>query len=171
VKEFLTASLPLLQEFPKLRLLVVGDPTRGEQDSLQYAKELEELIEKSPHQDRVHRFPHQQKFLSLMHCLNILVMPSYQETYSLLILNAFALGIPVLSTNEGGTPDLIGEAEQRGWLVPAKSSEAVQKKMRTLIQSPQQVLSKVSSCVDEVESHHSHLQICEDFLKAYQSQM
>jgi glycosyltransferase involved in cell wall biosynthesis len=171
VKEFLQAALPLLAQYPRLHLLIVGDVTRGEQDAIAYQRELDELIESAqlpPSQrERLHRFAHQKEFLSLLSCLDVLVMPSYQETYSLLIINAFALGIPVLSTKEGGTPDLIGVTEDRGWLVEAKAIEPLQRKLRELIEHPEGLLAKKAGAIEYVQAHHDHQVVRDQYFQFY----
>jgi glycosyltransferase involved in cell wall biosynthesis len=174
VKEFLQASLPLLKKYPHLHVLVVGDVTRGEADALHYQQELEDFIRSAEltaeEASRFHRYPHQKEFLSLMSCLNILVMPSYQETYSLLIINAFALNVPVLSTKEGGSPDLIGEREERGWLVPARNEHALQQKLIEILETPSSVAEKKMSLLHYVESCHDARVVSEQYLKVYSQQ-
>jgi len=166
-KEFLLAALPLMDQFPDLHLLVVGDPTKAEEDSIKYQAEIAELIAKTKHQNRIHVFGHQKEFLSLLSCLELLVMPSYQETYSILIINSFALGIPVLSTNDGGTPDLIGTNEERGFLVPPKQVKPLQEKMQLLLKNPSEIQKRKSVCIEYVEKMHDHNRITEAYSKSY----
>ncbi len=159
VKEFLLAAIPLLQKFPRLKLLIVGEATRNEKDSLAYEAELKALIEKSGHSERILQLGYQKDFRSLLACMNVLVMPSYQETYSLLIIHAFSVGVPVLSTDDGGTPDLIGENEERGWLVPPKTIEHLRQKLEQLISHPEEITNKQEGCVTYVREHHDHRQV------------
>lgn len=166
-KEFLLAAIPLLKEFPNLHLLVVGDPTKGEDDSVKYQAEIAEIIMRSNMTDRIHVFGHQKEFLSLLSCVDLLVMPSYQETYSILIINSFALGIPVLSTNDGGTPDLIGENEERGYLVPPKQIEPLAEKMRMILANMNSLKEKQQNCLDYVEKMHDHRAVCKAYEESY----
>ncbi len=163
VKEFLLAAIPLLKKYPQLHLLVVGEPTRNEKDSLTYQDELKTLIHESGFSERITELGYQKDFRSLLSCLDVLVMPSYQETYSLLIIHAFSLGVPVLSTNDGGTPDLIGKQEERGWLVPPKTVEPLREKLEFLLQHPDEILKKKNGCVTYVHSHHDYHQIILEF--------
>lgn len=166
-KEFILAALPLLEQFPELHLLVVGDPTKAEEDSVKYQAEVAELIMRSKHQERVHVFGHQKEFLSLLSCVDLLVMPSYQETYSILIINSFALGIPVLSTNDGGTPDLIGEKEERGFLVEPKQVKPLQEKMRFVLENSKEIQGRRHACIEYVEKKHDHQNITAEYLSSY----
>jgi glycosyltransferase involved in cell wall biosynthesis len=162
-KEFLQAAIPLLEKYPRLHLLVVGDATKGEEDALAYEKEIEALI----HHPKIHRITHQKEFLSLMACSDVIVMPSYQETYSILIINSFALGIPVLSTNDGGTPDLIGEKEERGWLVPPRVVEPLGEKLEKILMNPEAAKEKSVACISYVEKFHDHQKVAEMYFSEY----
>lgn len=53
-----------------------------------------------------------------------LVLPSFAEGLPVVIMEAFALNRPVLSTYVAGVPELV-ENEKNGWLIPAGSVEAL----------------------------------------------
>ena len=161
--EFLQAAIPLLERFPKLNLVIVGEPTRNEADSLKYQEEVENFLLAAPHHERIHRWGFQKDFRSLLQCLDVLVMPSYQETYSLMIINAFAVGVPVLSTNDGGTPDLIGEQQERGWLVPPRTVTPLRDVLENLLQHPEQISEKKNGCITYAHSHHDYQEIIKKF--------
>jgi glycosyltransferase involved in cell wall biosynthesis len=59
---------------------------------------------------------------ALVHVLygaDICVQPSLTEGFSKAWLDAMALGLPVISSDVGAARSVIGEAEERGWLVKA----------------------------------------------------
>jgi colanic acid/amylovoran biosynthesis glycosyltransferase len=64
-----------------------------------------------------------------------LVLPSFAEGLPVVIMEALALGRPVLSTYVAGIPELV-EPDVCGWLVSAGSVEALTAKMRTVLQLP-----------------------------------
>jgi glycosyltransferase involved in cell wall biosynthesis len=65
------------------------------------------------------------KYLSL---LNVLVHPSYREGFSLVIQQAMAMGVPVITTNIPGPSEVI-EENISGLLVPSKDSSALYEAM------------------------------------------
>jgi glycosyltransferase involved in cell wall biosynthesis len=58
-----------------------------------------------------------------------LVMPSFAEGLPVAIMEAFALGRPVIATYVGGIPELV-EPGRSGWLVPAGSRSALADALR-----------------------------------------
>ncbi len=50
--------------------------------------------------------------------LDLAVIPSFTEGLPVILLEAFAAGVPVVATSVGGVPEVIDEG-QSGWMVPA----------------------------------------------------
>lgn len=67
--------------------------------------------------------PHQQ-VLTLMRESDVLVFPTLFEGRALVVLEALAQGIPVITTINSGTSDVIIDGES-GFLVPIRSTEAI----------------------------------------------
>lgn len=65
----------------------------------------------------------------------IFVFPTYYETFGLVILEAMQHELPVISTIEGGIPDVV-EDGVTGFLVPKFNSMAVAEKLKLLIENP-----------------------------------
>jgi len=64
----------------------------------------------------------------------VLVLPSFAEGLPVVIMEALALGRPVISTYVAGIPELV-EPGVDGWLVPAGAVEALVAAMRAAIQA------------------------------------
>jgi colanic acid/amylovoran biosynthesis glycosyltransferase len=63
-----------------------------------------------------------------------LVLPSFAEGLPVVIMEAFAVGRPVLSTFIAGIPELV--RPDNGWLVPAGSKEALTQAILTVLDTP-----------------------------------
>jgi len=63
---------------------------------------------------------------------DVLCVPSFAETFSLTILEALALGKPVVATDVGGTPEMVSEGVN-GFLAKPKDSVSLAKKLEKLI--------------------------------------
>lgn len=63
---------------------------------------------------------------------DIFVFPSHDETFGLVNLEAMQFSLPVISTTEGGIPDIILD-NITGLLIPKKDSNILAKKIETLI--------------------------------------
>lgn len=70
------------------------------------------------------------------------VLASFAEGLPVVIMEALALGRPVVSTYIAGIPELV-EPEVSGWLVPSGSVAALAQAMRQVLQSPTEQLSKM----------------------------
>ncbi len=68
---------------------------------------------------------------------DLFVFPTYyhNECFPLVILEAMQFALPVISTFEGGIPDIVAENET-GFLVPQKNAHELAIKMRLLIENP-----------------------------------
>ncbi|MFB2974940.1 glycosyltransferase family 4 protein [Microseira sp. BLCC-F43] len=64
-----------------------------------------------------------------------LVLPSFAEGLPVVVMEALALGRPVISTYVAGIPELVKD-QTHGWLVPAGSVEALTEAIRKAIQCP-----------------------------------
>lgn len=69
------------------------------------------------------RIPQNQVF-NLMRESSLLLMPSLEEGIPNVVVEAMAIGLPVISTNCGGVPELISNGVN-GWIVPTRNPEAM----------------------------------------------
>lgn len=70
---------------------------------------------------------------------DVLVLPSLFEGFGLVILEAMAAGLPVITTANTGGPDVIEDGKE-GFIVPAGNVEALREKMDYFIQNPGQAI-------------------------------
>lgn len=64
-----------------------------------------------------------------------LVLPSFGEGLPVVIMEAFALGRPVVSTYVAGIPELV-ESGRNGWLVPASSLDRLTAALQEVLEAP-----------------------------------
>lgn len=67
---------------------------------------------------------------------DIFAFPTYNETFGLVNLEAMQLSLPIVSTFEGGIPDVVEDGKS-GFLVPPKNVIAFAKKLEVLIKEPE----------------------------------
>jgi colanic acid/amylovoran biosynthesis glycosyltransferase len=85
-----------------------------------------------------------------------LVLPSFAENMPVVIMEAFALGRPVISTYIAGIPELV-HPQKTGWLVPAGDEIALAKAMRDALNAPveQLVAFGAAGRAHVIEQHDS----------------
>ncbi|NQW30547.1 MAG: glycosyltransferase family 4 protein [Ignavibacteria bacterium] len=113
------------------KLFIIGDAScatiRGEKTIEKKALEVErwmhDYISTSNLGDKVIRVPHSDTGNLLFPLIDVAILPSYREMFSLSVLEAMLSGKPVIGTNSGGTPEQLQDG--RGILVPPKSPKAI----------------------------------------------
>ncbi len=83
---------------------------------------------------------------------DVLVLPSLFEGFGLVILEAMAAGLPVITTTNTGGPDVIKEG-QEGFIVLAGSSEALREKMAYFIQNQGQAIKMGQAAHQEARQY------------------
>lgn len=106
-----------------MHLLIVGEPTLNEGD--EYYQKLLDTIKDLGLEDRVHL----RGFMSEVHlffsAIDLFLMASEGETYGMVTLEAMACGVPVIGTNSGGTPELLGHGKFGRLYTPNKLPEFI----------------------------------------------
>ncbi len=83
-----------------------------------------------------------------------LVLPSFMEGVPIVLMEAMALGRPVIATHVGGIPELVADRES-GWLVPAGSPERLADAIRQCLNAPDAVIRAMgASGRDYVRARH-----------------
>jgi len=97
----------------RVKFFIVGEPTRSgrkrrgaspfEPDAEAYKREIELFIEREHLTRRVILAGYQPDVVGHLGAMDIFVFPSHDELYSLVVLDAMALGLPVVAARAGGT--------------------------------------------------------------------
>jgi glycosyltransferase involved in cell wall biosynthesis len=165
--EFCQALPEFLRRNPNAQVVLVGSPTLNEDAARLYSEKVEAELKANPYRDRILRLPHQTEWEQYLSAVDVLVMPSYRESYSILIATALAMGVPVVGTNEGGTPDLIGAEEERGWLIGARSSGEVERALIEIGHDPSALDKKTEAALQYAFAHHNKEAIASGLCEIY----
>lgn len=145
----LEAVHQLVSEGMRLKLVLVGDGDLRPQ--------IESLIEQKKLQDHVEitgwatNAEVRQQILDSQ----AMVLPSFAEGLPVVIMEALALGRPVISTYVAGIPELI-ENRVCGWLVPPGSVEDLTRAIAKMLQSSQHDLQQMGKIgMERVEKYHN----------------
>jgi glycosyltransferase involved in cell wall biosynthesis len=122
----LRAVKQLVPEFPRIKLLIAGT---GPQE-----QNIRNLIRELGLENQVMMLGHQDDIPSLLKALDAFVLPAQEEALGTALIEATAMGVPVIATRVGGIPEVLGEA---GLLFEPEDVEALVNHLRTLIRSPE----------------------------------
>lgn len=79
----------------------------------------------------IDQMPHEQ-VKAMMQKASVLLMPSVEEGLPNVVVEAMALGLPVLSTDVGGTPEVITHGKE-GFLFPPRDPQAIADSIKQFI--------------------------------------
>jgi glycosyltransferase involved in cell wall biosynthesis len=118
----------LLQTYPKLELLLVSKPLPG--------GKTERLVKKLKLQKRIQFVSgiSTEQMVRYYAEATLAVVPSVYEGFGLPAGEAMACGVPVVSTDGGALPEVVGDA---GVIVPAKNVDAMVAAIDALLRDPE----------------------------------
>jgi D-inositol-3-phosphate glycosyltransferase len=121
-QDVLLRAIPMIvAEHPDVLILIVGDETAGEPGHKKYLEGLSRTL-------GVEQYVKFMKFTDdvprLLAALDIFTMPSFCETFGLVVIEAMAMEKPVIATNAGGVPELITDG-QTGLLVEPRDERSL----------------------------------------------
>ncbi len=67
---------------------------------------------------------------------DIFILPSLNEAFGLVLLEAMMAGLPIIATRSGGVPEII-EHQENGLLIPPQSEDAIVAAIKKLLTSPE----------------------------------
>lgn len=115
----------LLDRGVRMKLLLIGD---GERRS-----HLESLSKKLSVSEWILWAGYQKDPRNYLSLCDMILVPSYAETFSLAILEALSMGKPVIATEVGGTSEVI-ENGTNGFLVKSRDANDMAEKLQLLIE-------------------------------------
>lgn len=166
------------QELDKVQLWLIGDPTtigKSKDGSPIYeapSAELDAWVNEKLKNPRLmghlQRLPFQRDYISYIDALDIFTLASYNETYSLSVIDAMLMGKPVVGTNAGGTPEQVG-ANERGLLAEPQDAESLAVSFRHYLKHPQDRDLQGRRAYEWAFKHHAWHQVLKQYALLYRS--
>jgi glycosyltransferase involved in cell wall biosynthesis len=157
---FVEAVARARHHIPSLRALIVGEgPLR---------QEVELQVHRLGLERRVTLLGMRQDVPEWLAGLDALVFCSEREGCSLAMLEAMAMGVPVVATQVGGTLEVI-ESEVSGLLVPPRQPQALADRIVELLNSPAKAAAIRTAARQRVEQHFSLRRMIEEHERLYLS--
>lgn len=114
----ISAMTQVREKFPDARCIIAGE---GDERAM-----LAELVEKLNLNNTVELAGFVDSIADLMSAADVFVLPSAAEPFGLVLLEAMALGAPIIAVNDGGPPEIVVDGET-GLLVPPRDSDSMAK--------------------------------------------
>jgi glycosyltransferase involved in cell wall biosynthesis len=121
------AAREIVGEDPKIRFAIAGDgPLR---------KDLQKYVAQEGLEDRINFLGYRRDIPEFISALDLYVLPSLWEGLPLALLEALAIGKPIIATRVGGNPEIV-EDGVNGYIVPAGDSVALSRRIRDVRRDP-----------------------------------
>jgi L-malate glycosyltransferase len=127
----LQSAVAVLQRLPNARLLIVGEDF----NEPGYRAELERLSAQLGLGRSVFFLGERKDISNILQESTVFVLPSLSEGLSNVLLEAMAVGLPIVATNVGGNPEVV-EDGKTGLLVPSKNPEELTRALCQILETP-----------------------------------
>jgi glycosyltransferase involved in cell wall biosynthesis len=147
---------PMLDK--RRHLVIIGDgPERAALEARAAATLRSEFVHFTGARDDTH---------ALLAALDVFALTSVSEGLPLVLLEAMATRLPVVSTSVGGVPDLV-EQDVTGYLVDSRDAIALTKRLIWLAGRPPEALAAASIARRAVLDRHSAEHMARDYENLY----
>jgi len=120
------------KQFTKVKFIMVGEGSLRQR--------LEKQVKGEKLQNKFIFTGWREDMYEILSMLDILVLPSLNEAVGMILIEAQALGVPVIATNVGGIPEVIRD-NQTGILVPSGDIHSLAQAIMHLLEDEQKRLA------------------------------
>ena len=126
-QQYLIEAVPfIIKDVPNFRLLIIGDGE--ESDNLKY------LVRENNISSHVTFLGNREDILEILACIDCFYLPSLNEGFGIVLLEAMAMKKPIIATAVGGIPEVVLHGET-GILVPPKDPQSISQATLTLFRN------------------------------------
>ena len=163
--ELIAACRSFFEDMPNVHLLLIGDTSFY--DSI--SEDLRNWVELSR---QVICLPPNNEIPQYMACMDIFSLPSYREGFGMVIVEAEAMGVPVVVSDVPGPVDAM-QPEETGLIIPVRNIEALATALKSLlIDSDRRIAYGTAAAVfsrDKFEQNEFLRKVIEDKESLYAS--
>ena len=148
---FIKAAAGLLKSLragEKLRFVVVGEETLGRAST--HLEELKKMVAQFHLDDYVVFAGYQENIPEVMRAFDIFVMPSRQEAFGLVAIEAMAMECPIVISSGGSAAEIVGQ-EEFGLLIRPQDAFDLQRQIRHMLDNPMERVQMGQRARDHVK--------------------
>ena len=148
----------------QVQFWIIGEPTMAfldsdgmpvyEAQSQAIENAISDIVNANHLENHIIRIPFQKAYIAYLDAIDIFILPSYNEMYSLSLLDAMLMKKPIIGTNTGCTPEQLGDGE-RGLLMEARDTDAIAQALEALIVNKQTAKAKAAHAYEWAIQTHS----------------
>lgn len=126
---FIEAASKLVKAYPDLKFIIAGEPVKQFKN---YEYQLKSLVDSLHLTGKVLFIGLRRDFSAVLAITDIFVLPTLKEAFGRVLIEAMAMGKPLVATNVGGIPEVVVDGST-GILVPPRDPEAIAGALEVLI--------------------------------------
>ncbi|SDW71865.1 GT4 family glycosyltransferase PelF [Nitrosomonas communis] len=169
IKTFIRAMRTVVTQLPEAEGWLIGP----DDEDKEYAQECRDLVLELELEKNVH-FLGFQKISDVLPRLGLLVLSSISEAFPLVLLEAYASGLPVVTTDVGCCREIIeGSSDEdralgcAGIVVPIANPEAIAEAIITLLTDENRWYSAQRAGIQRVESYYTQSRMLDGYKTIY----
>jgi D-inositol-3-phosphate glycosyltransferase len=132
-EEFILAAKQLLPKYPQLKFMVVGEPSRGEDE---YAQIIKNLVSKNGVEKNFVFTGFRKDTPEVLAAMDIFTFPSHSEAFGIALAEASSMGKPSVCSNSDGVLDIAVDSVT-SYLFRKQDGNDLANKLELLINSPE----------------------------------
>jgi len=121
-------AINLLHE-NEIQLIIVGHSMDANYESY-----LTSMVNKYNLKNKIKFIPFVNQPMQIMKLLDLIILPTFEETFGLVVAEAMLMGVPVIGSNKGGVPEIIKD-NKTGLLFESKNYYSLKEKISLMIKS------------------------------------
>jgi glycosyltransferase involved in cell wall biosynthesis len=126
--------LKSLRAGEKLKFVVVGEETLGATEG--FLEELKHMVSQFHLDHHVVFAGYQENIPEVMRAFDIFVMPSRQEAFGLVAIEAMAMECPIVISSGGSAEEIVGDKSDFGLTIHPDDAFDLQRQLRYLLDNP-----------------------------------
>lgn len=107
----------------------------GYQQNKMYYNKLKKLVESYKLTDNIFFIEFIKNPIKIMNYFDLIILPTYEETFGLVIIEAMIMNTSIIASNAGGVPEII-EDKYNGLLFETKNYKSLKKQIKFLLENP-----------------------------------
>lgn len=132
-EKFLFAAKELSGKYPNLKFMIVGEPSRGEDE---YAAKIKELTREYGIENKIIFTGFRKDTPEVLASMDIFAFPSHSEAFGIALAEALSMGIPSVCSDSDGVLDIAVNGVT-SYLFQKQNGKDLADKLEMLIQSPE----------------------------------
>jgi glycosyltransferase involved in cell wall biosynthesis len=169
---FIKAAAGLLKNLKsgeKLKFVIVGEETLGSAKT--HLAELKLMVSQFHLEDHVVFAGYHENIPEIMSSFDLFVMPSRQEAFGLVAIEAMAMECPIVLSSGGSADEIVGENERFGLTIRPDDAFDLQRQIRYLLDHPVERVQMGQRAREHVRRNYDRKDRLQKTLALYENAM